>query len=509
MHIKRLVTLLFGLIVLSCAGEQQTEKVTSQIGVFEEAPCLVQFAEPENEEDAARCGYVTVPEFHRDPNGRTIRLAVAVFPGTGETTAPEPLVIAPPGPGTSALANIGPEVASGVGAPLRALMDVVLIENRGLPLSEPALMCEEIEDAALDRLQQNVSAKETLELQQESIRACRERLATEGINLNAFNFVEIAADMAMVITALKYEKFSIYGTSAGTVVAQHVLRTYPDRLRSVVIDSTAPLGRKTLQAENPNNGARALHLLFEACANDPDCSKAYPDLASKFDGVIAELNENPVTVATQDPRTGEELKLVFNGDRLAEALFMAVAQTSMIPALPGFIHSLIQEDYEVLKTIPWAAMPPTNFAHGLGFSAMCSEFNTLNEEEILLEGRFPNFEASLADMSWGPKAFIRNCAVWDVESLAPMTRTAVRSDVPTLLLTGELDTMTPPAWTRDAAETLSNGYVYELPGFGHSPTFSGACPASLALQFLKDPTVAPDASCISNMKVSFNVPSTE
>jgi pimeloyl-ACP methyl ester carboxylesterase len=368
-------------------------------------------------------------------------------------------------------------------------------------------MCEEIVDAALGRLQQNLSAQETLDLQLESIRACRDRLAADGINLNAFNFVEIANDMAMVLTALNCQKFCIYGTSAGTIVAQHVLRAYPDRVSSVVIDSSVPLGRKTLQAENPSNGTRALHLLFEACKKDPACSHNYPDLEANFDGVIARLDENPVTVSTEDPRTGEELKIVFNGDRLAEALFMAVAQTPMIPTLPGFIHSLIQEDYSVLETIPWAAMPPMNFAHGLGFSAMCAEFNTLTEEEIVLEGRFPNFEASLANMSWGPKALIRNCAVWNVESLAPMTRTAVRSDVPILMLTGEMDTMTPPAWSHDLAETLSNGYVYEITGFGHSPTFYGPCPASLALQFLKDPTVAPDASCISDMKMSFNMPS--
>ena len=510
MLFRRLITLLPGFLAFSCSAQPQTEQHTPQVGIFEEAPCPIQFPEADNVEDSVRCGYVRVPEFHGDPNGRTVRLAAAVFPGTGDTTAPEPLVIAPPGPGTSAIGNIGPEVASGLGEPVRALRDVVLIENRGLPLSEPALLCDEIVDAAFERLQQDLSGEETLDLQRKSVRACWERLGAEGINLNAFNFVEIAADMAMVMTALQYEKFSIYGTSAGTIVAQHVMRDYPDRVSSVIIDSTAPLGRKTLQAENPANGARALHLLFEACAKDPACSRAYPDLESQFDGVIAKLNEEPVTVPAQDPRTGEELEIVFNGDRLAEALFMAGAQTPMIPALPGLIHLLIQEDYGVLKTITWAAMPPPgDFAHGLGHSAMCSEFNTLTEEDIVFEGRFPAFENSLADMSWGPKALIKNCEVWEIEALAPKTRIPVRSNIPTLILAGQLDSMTPTAWAQEAAETLSNSYLYEIPGFGHSPTFSGPCPASLALQFLKDPTVAPDDSCISEMKITFNVPAAD
>jgi pimeloyl-ACP methyl ester carboxylesterase len=509
MYAKRSVALFSALIVLSCSGQNQTEQPARQVGVFEEAPCPVQFPEADAQAAAVRCGYVRVPEFHDRLDGRTLRLAVAVFPKFGNSASLEPLVISPPGPGTSAIGNIGPQVASGLGQPLRELTDVVLIENRGLPLSEPALLCPEIVDAAFSRLQEDISGRETLDLQTESVRACRERLRAEGIELNAFNFAEIAADLAMVMTALKYEKFSIYGTSAGTIVAQHVMRLYPDRIKSVIIDSTAPLGRETLQAENPSNGSRGLHVLFESCANDPACSRAYPGLEANFDSVISKLNEKPVTVSAQDPRTGGNLDVVINGDRLAEMLFMATAQTPMIPAIPGLIYRLEQEDYEVLKAIAWAAMPPPgDFSHGLGHSAMCSEFNTLAEEDIVFEGRFPAFESALADMSWGPKALIKNCGVWDIDPIASKTRIPVESDVPTLILAGQLDTLTPSAWADTAAQTLTNSYVYEIPGFGHSPTFYGPCPASLALQFLKDSTRAPDASCVSEMEVSFSLPST-
>lgn len=509
MLLRKVAPLLAFFLVLSCSELTQLESVSLQVGLFEEAPCPISFEKEENEQHSVRCGYVRVPESHDDPGGKTLRLAVAVFPGTGGKIAADPLVIAPPGPGTSAIGNIGPEIASGVGAPLRALRDIVLIENRGLPLSEPPLLCEEIVTASFDRLQQNLSAEETLVLQLESIRSCRDRLQAEGIDLSAFNFVEIAADMAMVMTALNYDQFCIYGTSAGTIVAQHVLRAYPERVTSVVIDSTAPLGRQTLQAENPANGSRALHLLFEKCADDPGCSSSYPDLEANFDAVIGKLNEEPVTVSAEDPRTGGKLNVVFNGDRLAEALFMAVAQPPMIPSLPALIYRLTQEDYAVLETIPWAMMPPLNFAHGLGFSAMCSEFNTLTEEDIVLAGRFPNFEDSLANMSWGPKALIRNCGVWGVESIAPLTRAPVSSDVPVLILAGELDSLTPPAWSHDAAETLSNSHVYTIPGSGHSPTFYDPCPASMALQFLSNPAAAPDSSCISEMALSFKLPSQE
>jgi pimeloyl-ACP methyl ester carboxylesterase len=75
-----------------------------------------------------------------------------------------------------------------------------------------------------------------------------------------------------------------------------------------------------------------------------------------------------------------------------------------------------------------------------------------------------------------------------------------------LSLAGELDVMTPPAWAHDTARTLSNAHVFEVPGYGHSPTFSGPCPASMALAFYADPTQAPDASCLAEMKIAFAVP---
>jgi pimeloyl-ACP methyl ester carboxylesterase len=462
------------------------------------------------EGETLRCGFVIVPEFHSKPGERTVRLAVAVFSALGEDKAADPLVVAPPGPGTSAIGSIGPDVASGVGKPLRAQRDVVLVENRGLVLSEPALMCEEMVESAIAALEKDPSGGESMEDPLVSVKACYERLKREGVNPHAFTFGAMADDMAMVMTALGYEKFNVYGTSSGTVLAQHLLRNHPHRLRSVIIDSTVPLGRKTLQAEMPANAAQIMHALFEACAQDAACAGAYPDLEARFDGVIEKLNEEPVTVPATHPRTGEEIGVVFNGDRLAGALFMAAAQTPTIPHLPGLIHSLSQGNYDGLNEMAGAAMPPPGeFAHGLGTAALCAVSNTFTEEALVFDGRFPAYEAAVAGLSWGPRMLLENCAAWEYEKQDPGAREAASSDVPTLILAGQLDPVTPPTWARDAARTLSNAYVFEVPGYGHSPTFSGPCPASMALAFLADPTGAPDGSCLSEMKIAFAVPQEE
>jgi pimeloyl-ACP methyl ester carboxylesterase len=493
-------------IALACSAPPPAPDAP-QVGVFEQAPCPMPVPDGVVEGETLRCGYVTVPEFHAQPGERTVRLAVAVFSALSEDKATDPLVVAPPGPGTSAIISIGPEVAAGAGQALRAQRDVVLVENRGLILSEPALMCDEKVEAAFAALEMDPSSGALKDSERQSVRACYERLKKEGVNPRAFTFAAMADDLAMVMSALGYERFNVYGTSAGTVVAQYLLRNHPRRLRSVVIDSAVPLGRKTLQAEMPANAARIMGALFQSCAEDAACGGAYPDLEARFDAVIAKLNEEPVTVPATHPRTGEEIGVVIDGTRLAGALVMAAAQTPVIPQVPGLIHGLSQGNYDGLKHMAAAAMPPPgDFAHGLSIAALCPVSNTFTKEDLVFDGRFPAYEAAVARMSWGPLSLLGDCAAWEYEKQDPGAREVASSDVPTLILAGQLDTITPPEWAYDTAMPLGNAYVAEVPGYGHSPTFSGPCPASMALEFIENPTGPPDDSCLAEMKIAFVVP---
>ncbi len=91
------------------------------------------------------------------------------------------------------------------------------------------------------------------------------------------------------------------------------------------------------------------------------------------------------------------------------------------------------------------------------------------------------------------------CDVWDVPAVDPADRAPVRADVPTLLLAGEYDPVTPPAWAELAAETLTAAQVYEFPGAGHGVFRTSACARSVIVDFLADPTVPVDAGCIATM----------
>jgi pimeloyl-ACP methyl ester carboxylesterase len=88
------------------------------------------------------------------------------------------------------------------------------------------------------------------------------------------------------------------------------------------------------------------------------------------------------------------------------------------------------------------------------------------------------------------------CESWAAGQAGSEENEPVTSPLPTLVLSGQYDPVTPPAWGRLAAETLENSTFYEFPGVGHGVMRSDDCGLEIGLQFLDDPSVEPDASCI-------------
>jgi pimeloyl-ACP methyl ester carboxylesterase len=76
---------------------------------------------------------------------------------------------------------------------------------------------------------------------------------------------------------------------------------------------------------------------------------------------------------------------------------------------------------------------------------------------------------------------------------------AIVSSIPTLVLAGQYDPVTPPDWGRIAASTLANSFFYEFPGVGHDAMDSTPCAMAITLAFLDQTGIAPDDSCLATM----------
>jgi pimeloyl-ACP methyl ester carboxylesterase len=498
-----LLVLLITLLGLTACGEKATptagptetatpaETAPEPTAAFEPAPCPLALPPSVVQGQDIVCGHVTVPEEHAHPDGETIRLAVAVIKSTSDAPAPAPLVVEAGGPGGSTLAGV-PSML--VWADLRARRDIVLVEQRGTLYSRPHLLCREVLDLTGKTDGQNLDREETLALEIKALSACRDRLVTQGVNLSAYNSLENAADIVMALTALGYDEFNLYGVSYATMLAQHIMRDYPDRLRSVILDSVAPLSVNGI-AQLPHSTDRAFRLLFESCAADPVCDHHFPDLETVFFDLVEELDENPVSVHFEASAQTEEL---MTGNRLLGQLFDSL-QRGSVPFLPANIYAMAAGDYGLMTKLGASpSLPKGILINGMSLSVLCAEEMDYTDAD-LRHPQFGDFFRDAFDMR-------DYCAVWSVERLDDEMGAAVVSDVPTLVLSGEFDPNTPPGGGSLVAETLSKSYAYTFPGISHNVLSNSPCAQSIALEFLDDPTREPDASCIADMGLQFVVP---
>ncbi|MBN1965899.1 MAG: alpha/beta fold hydrolase [Anaerolineae bacterium] len=478
---------------------------------FEPAACAFELPDGLAEGQTVECGYLIVPEDRTQPDARTIRLAVAIFHHAGDPVS-TPVVYLEGGPGSSALEFIRFGFAEQFAPLLAADHDVIVFDQRGVGLSEPALDCPAYDTLLLETLDfeldgRLVTAQERAELAVTALLACSESLRAAA-DLAAYHTAANADDIDDLRHALGYAQVNLWGISYGTRLALSVLRFHPEGVRSVVLDSVFPPD-VNLQIDAPGNARRAFDVLFANCAADPLCALAYPDLEATFWATVDRLNAEPASLTVSHVLTRATYPAVLDGDTLVGTLFRMMYVTDFWPLLPGLIESVSAGRYEgISQIIGLHISQQESMSTGMYFSVECHDdmpFGTRAGYDAALEvlpelaGFFRTYPLS------GLATEI--CAAWGAGEAAPVANEAVSSDVPTLVMAGEYDPITPPAWAELAASTLSHSYFYTYPGVAHGASPAAACPMGMMLDFLADPDTPPDDACIAAMAVpAFVVP---
>ncbi len=472
--------------------------------VFEEAPCP--FEQPE--EAAISCGFVLVPEDHFSHTERTLRIAVAVFRDQSPGHQLDPVILLSGGPGEKTLANAS-QLASFL-APLYPNRDLIVFDQRGVGLSEPALECPGWEQAQFEVLDES-DLEVVMQTTFDALMRCRDRLVNEGHNLAAYTTLQNAADVDAIRQALGYEQMNLYGGSYGSHLAQAVMRDFPEGIRSVVLTSIYPLER-SLIIDATTSTADALLQLVDRCMADEACNQAYPDLEKVLFEVVDRLNAEPLEITLTNPIDGQEYESVLTGDAAFSNLAALLYQTQLIPAIPQAIYDVYHEDYALitqLRSINLIFLEA--LSRGMEFSVLCADDLIGKTPADLLAARAelpPELNSPRNSELLIEYGLFGICEKWPVEEAGAWVKEPVISELPTLLLAGEFDPVTPPEYGQLVASHLSQGYFYEFPGIGHDITIASACAREMAGAFLDDPTQAPDDSCkVEAPPLAFDLPS--
>ncbi len=451
----------------------------------------------------AECGWFEVAENPAEPQGRQIKLRVARIPATDFSVEPDPLVLLAGGPGQAAS-----EAWLYVAQAFRKLTrnrDVLLIDQRGTGQSN-ALRCPQVEMA-------EALALDWDELEH-STRACLESLDGDP----RFYTTEIAMrDYDQVRAALGYEKLNLFGVSYGTRAAQVYLRLFPDRVRTVVLDSVIPQSL-ILGTEHAVKLDQALQRIFAACDADDACAAAFPDTARKLRQLMRTVDNPPVNlrlatppadgqaaepdkpghITVAHPLTGEPFELDFDRDVLASAIRFLAYSSETQAMLPLLIHeAATQHTYQRLASqmLITASGLTESIAQGMELSVVCSEdypwFPPENDRD----------NSYLMGNSMTRATHIQ-CGLWPRGDVSPDFHQPVSSDVPTLLLSGEWDPVTPPEYAEEVKQYFSNSLHLVAPGQGHSVTGRG-CLGGLVSDFIIAASVDElETDCVAQLQPS-------
>ena len=463
-----------------------TPAIISYQPTFEAVPC----AFPVPRGYTPDCGYLIVPENRTRPDTREISLHVAIFRNRSGTPNLDPVINLSGGPGSSGLSLAGYLLGKGMDAVLER-HDLIVFDQRGTGYSRPRLDCPEREAITPLLLGGRLSSAESQQAIIDAFRSCRDRLIAEGIDLSAYNSAASAADINDLRSVLGYDKLNLYAVSYGTRLALTLMRDYPNAVRSAVLDSAYPLQVNLYTALAPN-AERAFNVFFDGCAADPNCSLSYPDLRAVFYGLVDELNARPIWVSLLTDIGKQTVRL--DGGLLIDVLFVGLYNPAVTASMPQMIYDVRQGEYAILRE-RLALYFDSASALGMQMAVQCSEefpFNAPDEAYVAAQGVQPQIAAFYTD---SVQPLFAVCREWTAGPPDPRENIAVSSDLPTLVLAGEHDPITPPDWGRMVAQDLSNSYFYEFPGNGHWVARSSPCALQMALAFWENPTVDPGSLC--------------
>ena len=451
-----------------------------------------------------RCGYFSVLEDRSKPQGRRIQIFVMRAPAVSATPKPDPIVYLSGGPGGAGSFEVATMVRHG----LNAEREVIFVDQRGTHRAIPRLGCPEWEQFIYDAVGLPFAADSTTVADAAAMKACRDRLAATGVDLAAYNSTENAADIAELRVALGIGSWNVYGVSYGSNLALTVLRNHAQGIRSVVLDSVSP-PTNNIAATWWSAPASAFKAIFAACAGQPACAAAYPDLEADFTATVNRLDRTPV-VTQVDREPGPPVTVNIDGFAFAYTVIVASEQGDA-SGVPRMIADMARGDPRAVAGTYLASRGPAEVIGlggvGLAMTVFCAEkANRTTAAAALAHAKsaLPGFPDRVLRVQPKQGRLFTECPIWNVPTAAPSVSAPVVSEVPVLILEGLFDASTAPEWVDLITPDLQNAQVVEFPFTGHAVLGRSACAPSIMAAFLDHPSRTVDRSCAAQITLTFS-----
>ncbi|MEM7687568.1 MAG: alpha/beta fold hydrolase [Pseudomonadota bacterium] len=439
-----------------------------------------------------------MPERRDDPQSPTITVPIAYISAPDQANkAEDPFLFLMGGTGSGF--SVLPLLS-----PLPAVMnrDVIVVEQRGNPMATPAYTCPSVPQAIpLHRLYNSAVHFDG----QPSVDACKADLLAKGMDLEAYTTPFAADDLIDLRKALGLDSWNVYGVSYGGRVGTTLLRKDPAAIRSLIIDSSQVTGTWFSSWER----LKAVGDFFDRCAAAPQCGSLYPNLRETYQATIDALIDQPVAIS----RNGTPDTLTAYGYMHLVDWSLYQLGLDQMTRLPEAIEAAGRGDFNSLLAInsiygeyapKWQptvpGYTPDSRSNAQQVAMLCLEefpFNRSVDEPSLAQkaGWSDNIVNLLADTE---KREREVCELWGFGQDDPLQAQAPTGDRPTLILTAEHDTISPPAHSATAAQSLSNSQLVIFPWTAHGVIAERQpCGFLLMRTFIENPGGPLDTSCVA------------
>ncbi|WP_371194061.1 alpha/beta fold hydrolase [Glaciecola sp. SC05] len=466
------------------------------------------------EQGRVRCGFITVPENREVSDSRFIRLAFTQIVAQAnpaniasdkdvasqtEDDAPvfreDPIMYLTGGPG----AGMEYYVARFLEHELSKTRDIYILNQRGIGDSEE--LCPYYMATSRELIVgQTLAEQEQQDAQR--MRDCFEAAANRGIDLSAYNTVENARDVRALRQALGFDSWNVWGISYGSHLGQMLVNIDPQGIRALVLDAIVPNDLVDLQRIHRYIARNHAHI-FEECARQN--ASICDGLEDAFYAAGNALINDPILVDAMDKELFPAGKANVSPLLVAGVPFSMLYEQDSYPAIPAVMRSLVEmietRDAEVFQVFVSDSDLFAGISQGMYNAITCNDGYAAEQARTAAEDLQESYGFTQGLFSVeGAQLMADTCVA---AGLSPRSREhyqLIESDIPTLIVNGDWDPITPNVLAQRIAPGFSNGRLIIVPYAGHGPTRSmSECATQVLTDFFDDPIQELenlDASCL-------------
>jgi pimeloyl-ACP methyl ester carboxylesterase len=397
----------------------------------------------------AESGQLLVPEKRGNQKVRMLTLAFIRFKSTAKKPA-SPIVYLAGGPGDSGINDFR-------GAPLpllndlRAIADVIALDQRGTGASEPRdVTCRYEEALPFDR---PGDPELYARIFRERMRSCADTMQRRGVDLAAFTTAENADDVEALRAALGAKRLTLLAGSYGSHLGLAVIRRHPNSLERVILFGTEGLDQTF---KLPSNVQAILEKIAALVKKDTFYARSMPDLMQAIRTVMERLERQPMTV-----KISPEISVVVGKWDLQKRIADVMGRAGAMRQLPAAIYAMLSGDFTELGQ--WAY----GYRRAGSLSAMSVTMDCASSASAARLERIRREAGSAILGAAIDFPFPAICEGMNLPRLGDEFRAPLRSSLPTLFISGEMDGRTPASNAEEVASGFPNHQHLIVANAGH------------------------------------------